>query len=62
MLLKLRNWWQSGSNDIGTPRPDSISQILEGVSLLEGERLARLKELGDGTPQQTVLEQLDNTY
>jgi hypothetical protein len=62
MLLELHNWWQSGSNDTGVPGPDSISQIPEGISLLEGESLARLREPGDGTPQQTILEQLDNTY
>ena len=27
MLIALRDWWQTGVNDIGTPRPDTISPI-----------------------------------
>jgi tetratricopeptide (TPR) repeat protein len=58
MLAALRDWWQTGVNDIGTPRPDTISPIPEGIALLEAERIAREREPGDGTPQKTVLEQL----
>jgi hypothetical protein len=58
MLSALRDWWQTGVNDIGTPRPDTISPIPEGITLLEAERIAREREPGDGTPQRTVLEQL----
>ena len=59
MLIALRDWWQTGVNDIGTPRPDTISPILEGIPLLEAERIAREREPGDGSPQRTVLEQID---
>ena len=58
MLLALRNWWQEGSNDTGVPRPDSISPIPEGMALRDCEILARQREPGDGSPQQTVLERL----
>jgi hypothetical protein len=27
----LRAWWQTGVNDISTPRPDTISPIPEGI-------------------------------
>ena len=59
MLVALRDWWQTGVNDIGTPRPDTISPIPEGIPLLEAERIAREREPGDGSPQRTVLEQID---
>jgi tetratricopeptide (TPR) repeat protein len=58
MLAMLRDWWQSGANDIGGARPDTISPIPEGIALLEAERIAREREPGDGTPQRMVLEQL----
>jgi tetratricopeptide (TPR) repeat protein len=59
MLIALRDWWQTGLNDIGTPRPDTISPIPEGIPLLEAERIAREREPGDGSPQKTVLEQIE---
>jgi tetratricopeptide (TPR) repeat protein len=59
MLIALRDWWQTGVNDIGTPRPDTISPIAEGIPLLEAERIAREREPGDGSPQRTVLKQID---
>jgi tetratricopeptide (TPR) repeat protein len=59
MLIALRDWWQTGVNDIGTPRPDTISPIPEGIPLLEAERIAREREPGDGSPQKTVLEQIE---
>lgn len=59
MLLSLRDWWQSGINDIGSPRPDTISPIPEGIPLLEAERIARHREPGDGSPQKDVLEQIN---
>ena len=40
MLVALRNWWQTGANDIGAPRSDTISPIPEGIPLLEAERIA----------------------
>jgi tetratricopeptide (TPR) repeat protein len=58
MLITLRDWWQSGMKNIGTPRPDTISPIPEGIPLLEAERLARQREPGDGLPQQSVVEQI----
>jgi tetratricopeptide (TPR) repeat protein len=61
MLLALRDWWKVGVNDIGTPRPDAISPIPEGISLLEAERIARQREPGNGSPQRTVVEQIEAT-
>jgi len=58
MLIALRDWWKTGVNDIGTPRPDTISPIPEGIPLLEAERLARERERGDGLLQQTVVEKI----
>jgi len=58
MLTALRDWWQSGMNDIGTPRPDTISLIPEGIPLLEAERIDRQREPGDGSPQKSVVEQI----
>ncbi|MCX6028986.1 MAG: hypothetical protein NT169_06755 [Chloroflexi bacterium] len=59
MLIALRDWWQTGVNDIGAPRPDTISPIPEGIPLLEAERIAREREPGDGSPQKSVVAQLD---
>jgi hypothetical protein len=68
MLTALRDWWQTGVNDIGKPRPGmgvssnalTISPIPEGIPLLEAERIAREREPGDGTPQKGVVEQIEN--
>ena len=60
MLIALRDWWKIGVNDIGTPRPDTISPIPEGISLLEAERVAREREPGDSSLQRTVIEQIEN--
>ncbi len=46
-------------NDIGTSRPDTISPIPEGIPLLEAEQIAREREPGDGSPQKTVIEQIE---
>jgi tetratricopeptide (TPR) repeat protein len=59
MLMALQKWWKRGTNDIGIPRPDTISPIPEDIPLLEAEKLARTREPGDGSKQKTVLEQLD---
>ncbi len=59
MLEELRDWWKTGRNDIGTPRPNTISPIPEGILLLEGERIARGREPGDGSPQRMVVEQIE---
>ncbi|MGD9099819.1 MAG: hypothetical protein PVF45_05010, partial [Anaerolineae bacterium] len=59
MLVALRDWWQAGLNDVGTPRPDTISPIPEGIPLLEAERIARQREPGDGSPQVSVMEKIE---
>jgi hypothetical protein len=59
MLLALRDWWKTGINDIGAPRPDTISPIPEGLALLEAEKLAREREPGDGSAQKSVVEQIE---
>ncbi len=59
MLSTLRDWWNIGTNDVGAPRSDSISPIPENIPLLEAEKLAREREPGDGSPQKTVIEQID---
>ena len=59
MLAALRDWWNTSVNDIGTPRPDTISPIPEGIPLLEAERIAREREPGDGSPQMSVIEQIE---
>ncbi len=62
MLTALGEWWQTDVNDIGTPRPDTISPILEGISLLEAERIARGREPGDGSQQMSVVEQIEAAW
>jgi len=42
-----------------TLRPDTISPIPEGIALLEAERIAREHEPGDGSPQKSVVEQIE---
>jgi hypothetical protein len=59
MLATLCDWWQTGVNDIGTPRPDTISPIPEDIPLLEAECIAREREPGDDSQQKTVVEQLE---
>jgi len=61
MLLALRDCWKTGMNNIGTPHPDTISPISEGIPLLEAERIAREREPGDGSPQTNVAEQIEMT-
>jgi len=59
ILLALRDWWKTGVNNTGTPRPDTISPIPEGILLLEAEKIAREREPGDGSMQKNVLEQIE---
>jgi tetratricopeptide (TPR) repeat protein len=61
MLAALRAWWQTGSNVIGAPRPDTISIVPEGVALLEAEQMARDREPGEGSSQLTLTQRLDST-
>jgi tetratricopeptide (TPR) repeat protein len=58
MLAALRDWWATGTNATGTPNPDTISPIPEGIPLPEAERLARQREPGDRSPQLSVVERL----
>lgn len=58
MLLKLLEWWQTGINNVGKARPDTISLIPENIPLAEAERLAREIEPGDGSLQKTVVERI----
>ncbi|NJN68320.1 MAG: tetratricopeptide repeat protein [Chloroflexaceae bacterium] len=59
MLAALRDWWQTGTNDTGTPRAETISLVPEGATLLEAERIARANEPGDGSPQTSVVDALN---
>jgi len=59
ILIALRDWWKTGVNDVGAPRPDTISPIPEGIPLLEAEKIAREREPGDGSIQKSVIEQLE---
>ncbi len=59
MLRALREWWQTGKNDVGAPRPDTISPIPEGIALLEAEKIAREREPGDNSPQTSVIKRLN---
>jgi tetratricopeptide (TPR) repeat protein len=60
ILMALSDWWKTGDNDIGTSRPDTISPIPEGISLLEAEKISREREPGDGTIQKSVLENIES--
>ena len=63
VLRALYAWWQKGSNSLDLVRQESISPIPDGVSLLEGENLARQREPGNETvAQRTVLEQLEQAF
>ena len=59
VLALLLDWWRVGVNNIGIARPDTISLLSEGIPLVEGEKLAREREPGDGLPQKTVVEQIE---
>lgn len=59
ILITLRDWWKTGVNDIGVPRPDTISPIPEGIPLLEAEKIARERELGNGSMQKSMIEQIE---
>ncbi len=59
ILSALCAWWKTGVNSVGTSRPDTISPLTEDSLLLDAERIAREREPGDGTPQRTVVEQLE---
>lgn len=59
ILSALRDCWKTGVNEIGVPRPDTISPIPEGIPLLEAEKIAREREPGDGSMQRSVIEQIE---
>ena len=52
----------SNANDISTPHPDTISPIPEGIPLLEAERIARECEPGDGSPQKSAVEKIEEAF
>lgn len=58
MLIALHDWWNTGINNIGMVRSDTISQIPENVALREAERIARNHEPGNKISQVTVIEQI----
>jgi hypothetical protein len=58
-LSALFDWWKTGVNNVGTPRSDTISPILEGMPLLDAEKIAREREPGDGSMQRCVIEQIE---
>jgi len=41
LLVALSAWWQSGTNEITSSRPATVSPIAEGMKLTEAEHLAR---------------------
>jgi hypothetical protein len=59
LLTALRDWWQTDVNDIGIPRPSTISPIPESISLVEAEQIARGYEPGISTIQRSVVDQID---
>jgi tetratricopeptide (TPR) repeat protein len=59
ILIALRDWWKKGNNDVGMPRSDTISPLPEGISLLEAEQIARRREPGNGSPQKSVVDQIE---
>lgn len=59
MLIALQEWWHTGVNDIGAPRPDTIAPIHEGMPLPTAERSAREREQGDGAAQTMVNKQIE---
>lgn len=61
MLMTLRDWWQTGFNDVERPRPDTVSPLSEDISLLEAERLARQREPGNNAVQMDVITRINST-
>ena len=59
ILISLRDWWQTGINQIGISQPDTISPIPLGIPLLQAEHIARKREPGIGDLQKSVVEQID---
>lgn len=46
-------------SDFSTLCSDTILPIPEAILLLEAEQIAREREPGDGSPQETVVEQIE---
>lgn len=59
VLELTREWWRSGLNALASGPARGVSPLPEGSALLAAETTARRREPGGGTPQATVLEQLD---
>jgi len=60
MLTIIRSWWQTGVNYIDALQPNTTSSISRGILLLEAEHIVRRQEIGDGTPQKTVVDQIES--
>lgn len=56
MLAAVREWWTTDRNDVGTPRPDTISLIPEGLALVEAETGAWKYGLTQWTVIETINE------
>jgi tetratricopeptide (TPR) repeat protein len=60
MLIALRQWWESGQMDSGSPFPSSgVTQSNMQQTLIDFEYAARQTEPGDSSSQQTLLNKID---
>lgn len=59
ILNELYSWWMSGVNKIDNNDSESISQISIGMKLSKAEKKVRKYEIGNGMPQKTVVEKLE---
>jgi hypothetical protein len=65
ILNNIMDWWLLATNKTGNSRSRngaSISPVPEGKPLVEVEALARKKEPGDGTAQQSLVDYLSVTF
>jgi hypothetical protein len=58
VLTALISWWQEGVNSLELNDQDTISPIPLGITLQDAEQNARTREKGDGSPQETLIEQI----
>ena len=59
ILISLHSWWQEANNELIKPQSETISPISIGIPLQDAERVAREEEKGEGSPQETVIEQIN---
>lgn len=59
MLGALRDWWNTGSNEVSKPRTETISVVPQGLQVLVAESKSRENEPGDYSRQAEVVDQLD---